>query len=71
MKKIVGVTLSAVVLAGAVLTILSIWDIYNISWLVILKGIITILIVCAVSLLLWLINTIFFKKNPSERINNF
>jgi len=71
MKKVVGITLGTFVLAGATLTILSIWDIYNISWLVILKGIVSVLITCAASLLLWLINTIFFKKNPSERINNF
>lgn len=63
MKLFLGIISTIVVLTGAALAIVSMWEIYPISWQVVLKFGLTVAIACLVFLLLWLIKTIFFSKN--------
>lgn len=63
MKVFIGALAAIIVLTGATLTLFSMWDIYPISWIFVLKAGLTVAIVCATILLLWLIKTIFFQKD--------
>ncbi|MFT3994203.1 MAG: hypothetical protein QM660_07840 [Dysgonomonas sp.] len=63
MKIFIGILSTIIILTGAVLTVLSLWNIYPISWMVIFKAGLTIAIVCVTILLMWLIKTIFFDKS--------
>lgn len=63
MKVFLGILSVLVVLTGAILTLVSMWDIYPISWVFVLKSGLTVLIVSSVIILLWLISKIFFPKD--------
>lgn len=67
MKLFFGILSTIVVLVGATLTILALWGIQPISWVIFIKAVITIAVICAAFLLLWLVKTIFFKKETSPR----
>ncbi|MDR2954866.1 MAG: hypothetical protein LBV43_07290 [Prevotella sp.] len=64
MRLLFGILSTIIVLTGAVLTVLALWDIYPISWAVIWRSVATIAIVCVVILLMWLFKYLFFKKDP-------
>lgn len=66
MKLFFGVLTAVLVLAGAVITLLALWGIQPISWIIVLKSLITVAIICVAYLLLWLIKTIFFKKEVNH-----
>lgn len=66
MKIILGIISGLVVLVGAILTLVSMWDIYPISWIFVLKMGLTVVVVCATIVLIWLISKIFF---PKEMLN--
>lgn len=73
MKIILGIISGLVVLVGAILTLVSMWDIYPISWIFVLKMGLTVVVVCATIVLIWLISKIFFpkemlNKNKQKRI---
>ncbi len=63
MKIFIGILSAILVLTGATLTILALWDIYPISWTLIIKSVLTIAIVCTTGLLLWLIKALFLKRD--------
>lgn len=63
MKIFIGSLAGIFVVFGALLTLISMWDIYPISWVFILKLGLTVLIICCTIGLLWLISKIFFPKN--------
>ncbi len=63
MKIAIGILSTIIVITGAVLTFLALWDIYQISLLLIAKAAITVALVFSTILLLWLIKTLFFKTN--------
>lgn len=62
MKIAIGILSTIIVITGAVLTFLALWDIYPISLILIVKAAITVALVCATAFLLWLIRTLFFKN---------
>jgi len=61
MKIAIGILSTIIVITGAVLTFLALWDIYPISWLLIAKAAVTVALICATVLLLWLIKALCFK----------
>ena len=63
MKIAIGILSTIIVITGAVLTFLALWDIYPISWVLIAKAAITVALLCATAFLLWLIKTLFFKSD--------
>lgn len=69
MKVFLGILSVLIVLTGAVLTLVSMWDIYPISWIFVLKSGLTVLTVCTAVLLLWLISKIFFPKDFMNKDN--
>lgn len=62
MKVFIGILITIIVLTGATLTMLAMWNIYPISWIIVLKSGATIAIVCTTIFLIWLISRIFFYK---------
>lgn len=66
MKRLLGVLSALCVLAGAIFTILAVWNVYSISWVIVVKIAITIGVVCLTLLLGWLIKIIFFKGDTSQ-----
>lgn len=69
MKVFLGILSVLIVLTGVVLTLVSMWDIYPISWIFVLKSGLTVLILCTAVLLLWLISKIFFPKDFMNKDN--
>lgn len=70
MKLFIGIFSTIVVLTGAVMTFLALWNIYPISWILIMKAAITVTLICVTFLLLWLIKTIFFKNERFKQKGN-
>ena len=66
MKKIIGVVAVLAILIIALCGALAIWGISTISWTVILKTSATLIIAFIAIALLWLVATLFLKK---ERYN--
>jgi len=62
MKVFIGILSVFIILTGATLTLVSMWDIYPISLIFILKAGLTVGIVCVTILLLWIIGKIFFPR---------
>lgn len=63
MKIFIGGLAGLFVLIGAILTLVSMWDIYPISWVFILKMGLTLVVICCTIVLIWLISRIFFPKD--------
>lgn len=63
MKIVLGILSVLIILVGAILTLVSMWDIYPISWIFVLKMGLTILVISTTVLLIWLISKIFFPKD--------
>lgn len=63
MKIFIGGLAGLFVLIGAILTLVSMWDIYPISWVFILKMGLTLVVLCCTIVLIWLISRIFFPKD--------
>lgn len=62
MKIFFGILAGIIVLTGAALLVLALWDIQPISWKIIVRICGTIGIVCASILTLWLVKVLFFQK---------
>ncbi|MDH6355164.1 heme/copper-type cytochrome/quinol oxidase subunit 4 [Dysgonomonas sp. PH5-45] len=67
MRAVVGIVSTVVVLTGATLTVLALWGIKPISWTIIWKSGVTIMIVGAVALLVYLFYFLFFKNYSAGR----
>lgn len=63
MKLFIGILSAVVILTGATLTVLALWDIQPISWGIIWRSGATIAIICITALILWLVRILFFKKD--------
>jgi hypothetical protein len=63
MKIFIGILSAVIILTGATLTVLALWDIQPISLSIILRSGATIAIVCVTCFALWLIRVLFFKKD--------
>lgn len=70
MKIFLGILSTLLVLAGTILATLAIWGIYPISGEIIWKAGLTLLIISAALVLLWLILTLFFKKEKHKNTGN-
>ncbi|NDW08824.1 hypothetical protein [Dysgonomonas sp. 520] len=62
MRFFLGIISTVIVLTGATLTVLALWGVQPISWTIVWKSSVTILIVSAVFLLLYLFYYVFFKR---------
>lgn len=69
MRLFIGVLATIIILTGATLTVLALWNIQPISWDIIWRSGITIAIICITSLILWLVKVLFFRKDPFNRNN--
>lgn len=69
MKLFIGIISAIIILTGATLTILALWNIQPISWSIIWRSGATIAIACTTFLVLWLIRVLFFKKDLFKRKN--
>ncbi|MDU1889403.1 MAG: hypothetical protein E6767_01830 [Dysgonomonas sp.] len=69
MRIFFGVLASIVILTGATLTVLALWNIQPISWDIIWRSGITIAIVCITFLILWLVKVLFFPKDTFNKNN--
>ena len=63
MKLFIGILSTIIILTGATLTVLALWDIQPISWSIIWRSGATIAIACITFLILWLVRVLFFKKD--------
>lgn len=63
MKIFIGILSAVIILTGATLTVLALWDIQPISLSIVLRSGATIAIVCVTFFVLWLIRVLFFKKD--------
>lgn len=63
MKTFIGIISAIIILTGATLTVLALWDIQPISWSIIWRSGATIAILCGTFLILWLIRILFFRNN--------
>lgn len=70
MKLFFGILSAVLIIAGAIITLLAVWGIQPISWVIVLKALITVAIICIAFLLLWLVKTIFFKKETNHAANH-
>ncbi|WP_029906146.1 hypothetical protein [Prevotella sp. 10(H)] len=64
MKAFIGILSAVIILTGATLTVLALWDIQPISLGMVLRSGATIAIICITFFILWLIRILFFKKEP-------
>lgn len=67
MRLFIGILSAVVILTGATLTILALWDIQPISWGIIWRSGATIAIACITFLIMWLVKILFFRKDPFNR----
>lgn len=67
MRAFLGILSTIIVLTGATLTVLALWGIQPISWVMVWKSGVTIVIVCAVFLILYLFYYLFFKNYSLDR----
>lgn len=67
MKTIIGILSLIICLAIGSLLIIYIWDLYPISWILIMKIGITAFIICTIMLLIYLTLSIFFKKDKYDQ----
>lgn len=67
MKLFIGILSTVIILTGATLTVLALWDIQPISWNIIWRSGATIAIACITFLILWLVRVLFFKKDPFNK----
>ncbi|PXV61012.1 hypothetical protein CLV62_12711 [Dysgonomonas alginatilytica] len=76
MRLLIGILTTIIVLTGATLTVLALWGIQPISWQIVWKSGVTIAIVFATGLLIYLFYYLFFKnysykKNKGNPTNPF
>lgn len=69
MRLIIGIIATIIVLTGATLTVLALWGIQPISWVIVWKAGVTIAVICGTSLLLYLFYYLFFKRYSYNRNN--
>ncbi len=62
MRLFIGVFTTLIVLTGAILTVLALWGIQPISWTIVWKSGVTILIILGTSILVYLFYYLFFKN---------
>lgn len=62
MRTLSGIIITIVVLTGAILTILALWGIQPISWVIVWKSGATIGIISVTAVLIYLVNFLFFKN---------
>ncbi len=70
MKIFLGILSTLLILAAAIIGVLAIWGIYPVSWEIIWKSGITLIVVSAAFAVLGLIGTLFFKKEKYSREGN-
>lgn len=70
MRAFLGIICTIIVLTGAILTILALWGIQPISWALIWKSGVTIIIIGIVSLVIYLFYYLFFKNYTIKKNNN-
>lgn len=70
MKVFIGILSILIVLAAGTLTVLAIWNIYPVSWAVIWKSGVSILLVSVIISLLWLLVELFLKKDKHKADGN-
>lgn len=70
MKVFIGILSILIVLAVGTLAVLAIWNIYPVSWAVIWKSGVSILLVSVIASLLWLLVELFLKKNKHKADGN-
>ncbi len=69
MRLFVGVLVTAIVVTGAILTILALWGIQPISWTIVWKSGLTILIAFGTFVLVNLCYFLFFKRSFKKKNN--
>lgn len=69
MRVFIGIISAIIILTGATLTVLALWDIKPIEWGIIWRSGVTIGIITITLLVLWLVRVLFFKKDPFN-LNN-
>lgn len=62
MRLFIGILSAILILTGATLTILALWNIQPISWSIIWRSGATIAIACVTFLVIWIIKFLFFRK---------
>ncbi len=64
MRLLIGILVTLFVLVGAVLTILALWGIQPISWTIVWKSGLTIIIIGTAMLITRIVYYFFLKKDP-------
>lgn len=62
MKIILGIFASLLIASLLVLSVLSVWGVHIVSWVVVGRVVLSVAIAFAGVLLLWLVGTLFFKR---------
>lgn len=70
MKYFVGLLVTMLILSGGTLGVLAIWDIYPVSWTLIWKTVLTILVASGILTLLAMAIVTFFKKEKYDKTGN-
>ncbi len=71
MKIFVGILSVLIILALGIIGVLAVWGIYPVSWEIIWKSGITLLLVSVTFAVLWLVVTLFLKREKyNENGNN-
>lgn len=69
MKLLTGITIALLIITGAILTILALWGVQPISWTIVWKSGVTIMIAGITSIIISIIYYFFIKRNSSDRKN--
>jgi len=70
MRLLIGITMALFIVTGAVLTILALWGVQPISWTIVWKAGLTIVIAGVTSIIVSIIYYFFIKKDPFHRKND-
>jgi len=68
MRLLIGIFATLFILTGAVLTVLALWGIQPISWVIVWKSGLTIIILGVTSVIISIIYYFFLKKDPFNKI---
>ncbi|MDR2916715.1 MAG: hypothetical protein LBV74_18120 [Tannerella sp.] len=70
MKIFVGILSVLILLAAGTLAVLAVWEIYPVSWTLIWKSGVSLLLASVVLSLLWQLVVVFFKKEKHKADGN-
>lgn len=68
MRFLIGIIIALFILTGAVLTVLALWGVQPISWTIVWKSGLTIAIVGASAIIVWIVYYFFLKKDPFDQM---